>query len=172
MFPLSESHHRILTVANSTGGLFSGKDGEAWRDDSNDLSKDTIPETFEEALLAAIAANDGKPLGSKAKKKLEKEWNAKRRQAAEIADREKRSLEGAQFAVSQSAIDEEDANWVNSLDIKIDSFSISAAGKTLFENSPLSIVHGGLKELFVECTRQDGSHRSPWKEDALCSRRF
>jgi len=128
-------------AAQAAGGLLSGKDGEAWRDDAND-KLGALPATFAEYLSAATAENGGKVLTSKAKKKLEKEYNAKKREKEDLLEREKRSVEGAQFAVSQSAVDEHDANWVNALDVKIDSFSISAAGKTLFENSPLSIVHG------------------------------
>jgi len=124
-------------AAAAAGGLLSGKDGEAWRDDSNDINK-SLPDTFEEYLGQV----DGKALSGKARKKLEKEYNAKKRQVEECKDREQRSLEGAQFACSQSAVDENDPNWQNALDIKIDSFSISAAGKTLFENSPLMIGHG------------------------------
>ena len=131
------------TALAAAGGLLSGKDGDAWRDDSNDVLRgEPVEDTFEEALANAVAKNDGKALSGKAKKKLEKEWNAKKRELAEIADREKRSLDGAQFACSQSAVDENDPAWQNALDVKIDSFSISAAGKTLFQNSPLSIVHG------------------------------
>ena len=75
--------------------------------------------------------------------------------AAEHAELAARSLEGAQFAVSQTAIDENDANWQNALDVKIESFSISAAGKTLFENASLSIVHGerGVYLKFVRTSR-------------------
>jgi len=124
----------------AAGGLLSGKDGEAWRDDANDKIG-AIPATFAE-YVAQAEESLGKPLTTKAKKKLEKDYNSKKREAAELADREKRSVEGAQFACSQSAIDEKDAGWANALDIKIESFNISAAGKTLFENSPLTIVHG------------------------------
>jgi ATP-binding cassette subfamily F protein 1 len=44
--------------------------------------------------------------------------------------------------VSQSAINESDANWQNALDIIIPNFSISAHNKELFRNASLNIVHG------------------------------
>jgi ATP-binding cassette subfamily F protein 1 len=54
----------------------------------------------------------------------------------------KASIEGAQFAVSQTIIDPNDANWQNQLDIIIPSVSISAHSKELFVNTELNIVHG------------------------------
>jgi hypothetical protein len=56
--------------------------------------------------------------------------------------RVQRSLEGAQFSCSQTAFDERDPNWLNSLDINIPSITISAYNKNLFQNSPLTIAHG------------------------------
>lgn len=52
------------------------------------------------------------------------------------------SAEGAQFAVSQSAVDENDPLWQNALDINIPSLSISAHNKELFLDAELSIAHG------------------------------
>jgi len=52
------------------------------------------------------------------------------------------TCEGAQFACSQTAIDENDANWENALDINIPSFNISAAGKILFKDASFKIGHG------------------------------
>ena len=46
----------------------------------------------------------------------------------------KASQEGAQFACSQTAVNEKDPQWENSLDINIPNFSISAAGKVLFKD--------------------------------------
>ena len=54
----------------------------------------------------------------------------------------KASIEGAQFAVSQSIVDINDPQWQNALDIIIPSISISAHSKELFVNTELSIVHG------------------------------
>lgn len=71
----------------------------------------------------------------------------KAKQAAERqAEYEKvaaqQSREGAQFACSQTAINENDPQWENSLDINIPNFSISAAGKILFKDATLNISHG------------------------------
>lgn len=54
----------------------------------------------------------------------------------------KASAEGAQFACSQTAVNENDPMWMNSLDINIPSFSISAAGKILFKDAEFNIAHG------------------------------
>jgi len=54
----------------------------------------------------------------------------------------KASKEGAQFACSQTTVDENDPQWQNSLDINIPSFNISAAGKVLFKDAALNIAHG------------------------------
>ena len=71
----------------------------------------------------------------------------KERQAAERAAEfektaAKASAEGAQFACSQTAVNEKDPQWLNSLDINIPSFSISAAGKILFKDAAFNIGHG------------------------------
>lgn len=49
---------------------------------------------------------------------------------------------GAQFACSQTAVNENDPQWQNSLDINIPSFTISAAGKVLFKDAVFNIAHG------------------------------
>lgn len=54
----------------------------------------------------------------------------------------KASAEGAQFAVSQSAVNPNDPQWQNALDISIANFSISAHNKELFYNAELNIAHG------------------------------
>ena len=64
------------------------------------------------------------------------------RQAENEKQAAKASAEGAQFACSQTAINESDQQWQNSLDINIPSFSISAAGKVLFQDAMLNIGHG------------------------------
>jgi len=83
-----------------------------------------------------------KKLSNKERKRLLKE-----RQAAErLAKYEKQaalaSAEGAQFACSQTAINDDDPQWQNSLDINIPSFNISAAGKVLFQDAAFNIAHG------------------------------
>ena len=71
----------------------------------------------------------------------------KAREAAErAAEYEKQaakaSTEGAQFACSQTAVNENDPQWQNSMDINIPSFNISAAGKVLFKDAEFNIAHG------------------------------
>ena len=129
-------------AALAAGGLLGGD--KAWRDDSNDhLARGPqVEASFEECLENAVKANGGAALSSKARRKLEKDYGARRRAAEEFKAKELASIQGAQFACSQSAVNEADAAWLNALDVKIDSFTISAAGKTLFENSSLLIAHG------------------------------
>ena len=85
---------------------------------------------------------DGKKLSNKDRKKLQKqrEAEARAREYEEVAA--KNSREGAQFACSQTAVNENDPQWENSLDINIPNFSISAAGKILFKDASLTIAHG------------------------------
>ena len=51
-------------------------------------------------------------------------------------------MEEKQFACSQTAVADGDQQWENALDVKIDNFSISAAGKILFKDAALTIGHG------------------------------
>jgi hypothetical protein len=85
---------------------------------------------------------DGKKLSNKDRKKLQKqrEAEARAREYEEVAA--KNSREGAQFACSQTAVNENDPQWENSMDINIPNFSISAAGKILFKDASLTIAHG------------------------------
>ncbi len=71
-----------------------------------------------------------------------KEREAQLRQAEYEKTAAKASAEGAQFACSQTAINEKDPQWQNSLDIVIPSFNISAAGKILFKDASLTVAHG------------------------------
>ncbi|KAH8045187.1 translation activator [Aureococcus anophagefferens] len=105
------------------GGLLSKDDG-VWRDDSNDKlgpnAGPVVEATFDICLERAVAANGGKPLSSKAKRKLEKDYASRKREAEELKAKE----------------------LANALGVKIDSFTISAAGKTLFQDASLLIAHG------------------------------
>lgn len=69
-----------------------------------------------------------------------------REAAARMAEYEKvaakASQEGAQFACSQTAVNEKDPQWENALEINIPNFSISAAGKVLFKDASLMIGAG------------------------------
>jgi len=94
-----------------------------------------------DAKDATGAASD-KKLSNKAKRRALKEAEAKERQAEYNELAMKASAEGAQFAVSQSAVDPNDPMWQNALDIVIPDLSISAHKKELFLNAELSIVHG------------------------------
>ena len=85
---------------------------------------------------------DGKKLSNKERKRLLKQQQAEAREKAYETAAAKASKEGAQFACSQTAINENDPTWQNSLDINIPNFSISAAGKILFKDAALTIGHG------------------------------
>lgn len=85
---------------------------------------------------------NGKKLSNKQRKKLIKEKEAKIRMEQYEKEAAQASAEGAQFACSQTAINENDPQWQNSLDINIPSFTISAAGKILFKDASFNIGHG------------------------------
>lgn len=85
---------------------------------------------------------DGKKLSNKERKKLLKQREAAARAAEYEKQAAKASMEGAQFACSQTAVNEKDPQWQNSLDINIPSFNISAAGKILFKDAAFNIAHG------------------------------
>jgi ATP-binding cassette, subfamily F, member 1 len=85
---------------------------------------------------------DGKKLSNKERKRLIKEREAAARAAEYEKVATKASREGAQFACSQTAVNENDPQWQNSLDVNIPNFSISAAGKILFKDASLTIGHG------------------------------
>jgi hypothetical protein len=99
-----------------------------------------------------LYGKDGKKLSNKERKRLNKEREAAKREAEYEKSAAKASREGAQFACSQTAFNENDPQWQNSLDINIPSFGISAAGKVLFQDAELTIGHGrryGLGEFFA-----------------------
>jgi ATP-binding cassette subfamily F protein 1 len=81
-------------------------------------------------------------LSNKERKRRIKEKEAAARMAEYEATAAKNSAEGAQFACSQTAINEKDPQWMNSLDINIPSFTISAAGKILFKDASFNVAHG------------------------------
>jgi ATP-binding cassette subfamily F protein 1 len=81
-------------------------------------------------------------LSNKERKRLMKQREAAARAAEYEKVAAKASQEGAQFACSQTAVNEKDPQWENSLDINIPNFSISAAGKILFKDASLTIAHG------------------------------
>ena len=86
--------------------------------------------------------SDGKKLSNKERKRLLKEREAAERAAAYEESAAKASAEGAQFACSQTAVNEDDPMWQNQLDINIPSFNISAAGKILFKDAIFNVAHG------------------------------
>lgn len=81
-------------------------------------------------------------MSNKERKKLLKKREAAARAAEYEKQAAKASMEGAQFACSQTAVNEKDPQWQNSLDINIPSFNISAAGKILFKDASFNIAHG------------------------------
>ncbi len=85
---------------------------------------------------------DGKKLSNKQRKKLLKDRQAAEREAEYEAKAVKASREGAQFACSQTAVNENDPQWENAMDVNIPNFSISAAGKILFKDASLTLGHG------------------------------
>ena len=87
-------------------------------------------------------ASPGKKMSNRDKRKAAKAAEAVMREAEYQKVLMKRSMEGAQFACSQSIVSENDPNWLNALDINIPSISISAHKKELFVNTELSIAHG------------------------------
>lgn len=93
-------------------------------------------------LFQLLYGANGKKLSNKERKRLQKQREAAARAAEYEAVAAKASREGAQFACSQTAVNEKDPQWENSLDINIPNFSISAAGKILFKDASLTIAHG------------------------------
>jgi len=85
---------------------------------------------------------DGKKLSNKERKKLVKANEAKARMAEYEVAAAAASEQGAQFACSQTAVSDNDPQWLNSLDCIVPSFNISAAGKVLFQDAALSVIHG------------------------------
>lgn len=118
---------------------FYGHGDEAWTDKSHALKEAEQSAPNEDDLLYGP---DGKKLSNKERKKIMKAREAARREAEYQASAVIASREGQQFACSQTAVDERDPQWENSLDVNIPNFSISAAGKILFKDASLMIGHG------------------------------
>ena len=121
--------------------FYGAPDDHAWTDASHAIkeaenSKDDGPDT------SLMYDKDGKKLSNKERKKLMKTREAEARAAEYEIAAAKASMEGAQFACSQTAFNEADPQWQNSLDINIPSFNISAAGKILFKDAQFNIAHG------------------------------
>ena len=93
-------------------------------------------------LFQLTHGKDGKKLSNKERKRLLKEREAAERLAEFEKTAAKASAEGAQFACSQTAVNVNDPQWENALDINIPNFSISAAGKILFKDASLMIAQG------------------------------
>jgi hypothetical protein len=121
--------------------LFGAPDDHAWTDKSLALKVAEEGDSDDDDTIPHIGP-DGKKLSNKERKKLLKAKQAAQREVQYEAAAAKASREGAQFACSQTAVNENDSNWENSLDINVPSFSISAAGKILFKDAALSIAHG------------------------------
>ena len=92
--------------------------------------------------MQLIYDKNGKKLSNKERKKIIKAREAAARAAEYEETAAKASMEGAQFACSQTAVNANDPQWQNSLDINIPSFNISAAGKILFKDAAFNIAHG------------------------------
>jgi ATP-binding cassette subfamily F protein 1 len=148
--------------------MYGHKDDVVWSDKSHalkesesanadqDLSKVSIGNVYDLSspvvryltslflfsLQQMMYGPDGKKLSNKERKKLIKDREAAARAAEYEKVAAKNSREGAQFACSQTAVNENDPQWQNSLDITVPNFSISAAGKILFKDAALTIAHG------------------------------
>ena len=120
--------------------LYGAPDDHAWTDQSHAQKESATATNNDETSL--LYGPDGKKLSNKERKKLKKAREAAARAAEYEQTAAKLSREGAQFACSQTAVNENDPQWENSLDINIPSFSISAAGKILFQDATLNVAHG------------------------------
>jgi ATP-binding cassette, subfamily F, member 1 len=134
-------NQRVLDIVEEkdTDVVYGAPDDHAWTDKSAAM-KDA--ENNDEDDHDLTHGPDGKKLSNKERKKLLKAKQAADREAEYEKVAAAQSKEGAQFACSQTAVNEKDPQWENSLDITIPSFSISAAGKILFKDASLTIGHG------------------------------
>jgi len=126
---------------NNNEVLYGAPDDVVWSDKSNaQREADAAADNDDPSKL--LFGKDGKKLSNKERKRLIKEREAAERAAEYEKVAAKASEEGAQFGCSQTAVNSKDPQWLNSLDINIPSFSISAAGKILFKDATLNIAHG------------------------------
>mmetsp|Transcript_30071 Transcript_30071/g.67434 ORF Transcript_30071/g.67434 Transcript_30071/m.67434 type:complete len:1014 (-) Transcript_30071:33-3074(-) len=138
--PSTKPKPKAISLEDQQARVFNLGDDDGWKDAS-------IPGSAlgdgddQDAEIPEIGA-DGKKITKKELKKLMKDREAKQRAKDFLEEQQKRSLEGAQFACSQTAIDERDPQWLNALDINIPSITISAYNKNLFVDAPLMIAHG------------------------------
>jgi len=135
--------------------MYGAPDDVVWSDKSH--AQRAADENVDKAEddHALMYGPDGKKLSNKERKKLLKARQAEEREKAFQATAAQASREGAQFACSQTAVNEKDPQWENSLDINVPSFNISAAGKILFKDASLAIAHGrryGLVGAYMLCT--------------------
>jgi ATP-binding cassette subfamily F protein 1 len=121
--------------------VYGHKDDAVWNDKSQ-AQRDAEGPNDEDDPKSLLYGPDGKKLSNKERKKILKQREAAARAAEYEAVAVKNSKEGAQFACSQTAVNEKDPQWENSMDIGIPNFSISAAGKILFKDASLTIGHG------------------------------
>jgi ATP-binding cassette subfamily F protein 1 len=120
--------------------VYGAPDDKAWTDKSHAI-RDAENATEDDGH-DLIYGPDGKKLSNKERKKVLKAKQAAEREAEFEATAAKNSMEGAQFACSQTAVNEKDPQWENAMDVKIPNFSISAAGKILFKDAALMIGGG------------------------------
>jgi len=108
----------------------------------DDLVRDASVPCSASLLDTDIPEIDESKLTKKELKKAQRDRENLIRLKEAEQERVQRSLEGAQFSCSQTAFDERDPVWLNSLDISIPSITISAYNKNLFVDAPLTIAHG------------------------------
>mmetsp|Transcript_2055 Transcript_2055/g.2910 ORF Transcript_2055/g.2910 Transcript_2055/m.2910 type:complete len:1030 (+) Transcript_2055:280-3369(+) len=120
---------------------FYGHGDEAWTDKSA-AQREAEENGTDEQDKSLTHGPDGKKLSNKERKRLMKQREAAARMAEYEKVATKASHEGAQFACSQTAVNEKDPQWENALEINIPNFSISAAGKVLFKDASLMIGKG------------------------------
>lgn len=131
-------NQRVLDIDEDV--VYGAPDDHAWTDkgaamkDAEDHDDDD-----DKGLLYGA---DGKKLSNKERKKILKAKEAADREAEYEKVAPVKSKEGAQFAWSQTAVNEKDPQWENSLDVNVPNSSISAAGKVLFKDAALTIGHG------------------------------
>mmetsp|Transcript_20870 Transcript_20870/g.30900 ORF Transcript_20870/g.30900 Transcript_20870/m.30900 type:complete len:1078 (-) Transcript_20870:3728-6961(-) len=120
---------------------FYGHGDEAWTDKSA-AQREAEQNDTDEQDTSLTHGPDGKKLSNKERKRLLKQREAAARMAEYEKVATKASNEGAQFACSQTAVNEKDPQWENALEINVPNFSISAAGKVLFKDASLMIAKG------------------------------